>query len=618
MNKVIELVDSNKLTEAKELLLSLNLQNTFQHHTVMAVIHVMNGDKLNGLKSYINSYNIQPNKDILLNIIAITKELGMNAIDFYYAYINTFGCTEEILCGLMHSLIERRTFDNFNNLVKTYKFPTYIYYKYAINGYFNTGMDEEALTLIDECLQLNLTNDQRVIMNMYKNLLIPNTYNNQEEIDTTYNKLNNTIKSMINSNMVLTNVNSLSDDFFPLSLELSYIKQNNSQIFRNMNRLYRKLCPQLTYTSQHCYDLTKKANKIRIGFLSTFYVANTIIVMTHSNYIQRMSSDIFETFVFFIGEIKDNYGRNFWNNVQNPVKLVGNFETDRKTIDDLKLDILIYTDIGMGIYSYMLACSRLANIQCATYGHPETTGIDTIDYYITNRYFENDLTISQSHYTEKLLVFDSLATYYIDPTIRENYVPVISLSEKLGNVYACLQTLFKINDTMDMIFDKILDKDNSGIILLLDCIGYTDKIKLRMKKTMKHSDRVQFIKHLVPTQKYLEKLSEATVILDPYPVCGACTSLDALSIGKPIVTLPTEILRGRHTYGYYKKIGFMELVATDINNYVDIALKLAMDKEYNKYASKTIMDNKYKLFNDEESVNEWNSKMQELYLNHLK
>lgn len=339
--------------------------------------------------------------------------------------------------------------------------------------------------------------------------------------------------------------------------------------------------------------------------------------MTHSNYIQRMSRDIFDTFVFFVGEPKDDYGKNFWRNVDNPIKLAGNYGADRKIIEDCKLDILVYTDVGMSIYSYMLACSRLANIQCTTYGHPETSGIDTIDYYITSKYFEKDLFISQSHYTEKLIIFDSLATYYMDPVVRENYVPIINLSESTENVYTCIQTLFKINPTMDDIFDKILERDKNGTILLLDSVGYTDKIKLRMKTTMKHSDRVKFIKPMA-TKKYLEKLSEAAVILDPYPISGACTSLDGLALDKPIVALPSDILRGRHTYGYYKKMGFMDLIATDIDNYVDIAVRIATDKAYSKYVSGIILDNKHKLFNDEESVTEWNTKMEQLYLNLLK
>ena len=64
----------------------------------------------------------------------------------------------------------------------------------------------------------------------------------------------------------------------------------------------------------------------------------------------------------------------------------------------------------MDPFYYYLAYSRLAPIQINTWGHSETSGIDTIDYYFSSKYYE--IPDAQKFYSEKLVCLDSLCTYY--------------------------------------------------------------------------------------------------------------------------------------------------------------------------------------------------------------
>ena len=67
----------------------------------------------------------------------------------------------------------------------------------------------------------------------------------------------------------------------------------------------------------------------------------------------------------------------------------------------------------MNSETYMLACCRLAPIQMNTWGHSETSGIDTLDYFMSSRYYETET--AQDNYTEKLIRLDSLCTQYENP-----------------------------------------------------------------------------------------------------------------------------------------------------------------------------------------------------------
>ena len=58
-------------------------------------------------------------------------------------------------------------------------------------------------------------------------------------------------------------------------------------------------------------------------------------------------------------------------------------------IEEENLDIIFYPDIGMSAITYFLAFSRLAPVQIVSWGHPETTGIDTIDYFLSSQIIEN-------------------------------------------------------------------------------------------------------------------------------------------------------------------------------------------------------------------------------------
>lgn len=61
-------------------------------------------------------------------------------------------------------------------------------------------------------------------------------------------------------------------------------------------------------------------------------------------------------------------------------------------------------------------------------------------------------------------------------------------------------------------------------------------------------------------------------------------------------------------------MGIYNLIAKDIDDYVDIAYKLANDEEYNSNISKEILEKSPCLFEDMDSVYEWNSKLEELYI----
>lgn len=76
-------------------------------------------------------------------------------------------------------------------------------------------------------------------------------------------------------------------------------------------------------------------------------------------------------------------------------------------------------------------------------------------------------------------------------------------------------------------------------------------------------------------------LSDHTVVdivLDTFPYAGGATTLEALWMGTPVVTLPSDRIAGRHGAAFLREIGLERLVARDAGDYVEIARALASDR----------------------------------------
>ena len=106
--------------------------------------------------------------------------------------------------------------------------------------------------------------------------------------------------------------------------------------------------------------------------------------------------------------------------------------------------MLVFAEVGMDAVTYTLAFSRMAPIQCATWGHPDTTGSPAIDYFISSELLET--AEADAHYTERLVRLPNLGTYYERPRL----VGPAAVAEFFGlpadrHLYLCPQTLFKFH-----------------------------------------------------------------------------------------------------------------------------------------------------------------------------
>jgi predicted O-linked N-acetylglucosamine transferase (SPINDLY family)/SAM-dependent methyltransferase len=402
-------------------------------------------------------------------------------------------------------------------------------------------------------------------------------------------------------------------ELIPHIFYLPYQGLNDRDLQRDLARLYPVPvkpptgAPAFSPASAPSDRLSRRerdaTGKIRIGFVSHHFRAHTISQLM-SGLIAEISREKFSVTVLSIGDHGEEFADSIGAQADELVVLPLDGKRSRQKVADLRLDALFYADIGMDPYSYSLAFHRLAPVQCVTWGHPVTTGIPNVDYFLSSDLLEPEDALE--HYTERLIRLKGLPTCY-----RRPKPPLSRGRSHYGipddcHLYLCPQSLFKFHPDFDVALKDILSRDPNGRVVLIDGLEpeWNETLTGRFRQAFPESvDRVQFL----PRQSrddFLALLAVCDVMLDPFHFGGGNTTYEALSLGTPIVTLPSGFMRGRVTSACYRKMGLSDCIAGSAADYVELSVRLGTDPAYRRTMQARILAANSVLFDDRESVRE--------------
>jgi predicted O-linked N-acetylglucosamine transferase (SPINDLY family) len=438
-----------------------------------------------------------------------------------------------------------------------------------------------------------------------KNLMLPTIFEDLKDVDESRNRLLVYIQEILASKKKLS-CDIDSQLIKPLQFNLSYNQYNNLEINKKCVGFFRKIYPQLNKVHQL---KSTPSSKIKIGFISDYLTDHTIGKL-FKGIILNLDQNKFDTKIFhttktkrgeiyqdFIDAEKNNQIKNFIL----PIK----FEDKQKIIARENLDILFYPEIGLSLELYYLSFVRLATYQITSWGHPETTGNDTIDYFLTSKLIESQN--SHKKFSEKLLYADFLPMYYYTHIVK-NKLDTAMLSK--NNIYSCPQTLFKIHPEFDLVLGKILEEDKKAKIYFIkdsDNIYYK-KLLNRFKKNIKIDlNRIEFIDGLT-WEGYINHCGQASVLLDPFYFSAGNSFYESMFYGTPTITKPTEYTKSRLVVGAYNQMEIEKApVVNNIDDYVIKSVEIANNKNlyelknyYKEQAKKNLFENQFIIANLEE------------------
>jgi predicted O-linked N-acetylglucosamine transferase (SPINDLY family) len=289
------------------------------------------------------------------------------------------------------------------------------------------------------------------------------------------------------------------------------------------------------------------------------------------------------------------------------IELDHDLVTAARQIHELALDVLYYWEVGTDSINYFLPFFKPARFQSGFWGWPVTSGIARMDYYVSCEHLETES--AEQFYTEKLIKLPRLPTYYYRPPVLDE---IISKNEfgfdDTQHLYLCTQNLRKVHPDMDEVFKQILHKDEKAAILFIHDKQktVTKHLQKRLKQNMPEVlSRLHFIDRM-SAEKYLALVKTVDVILDTFHYTGgANTNYDAFAAGTPVVTLPTNMHRGRYTCAAYQQMGYMDMVADSIDDYVCIAVAIASDKALQHNASEAVLKGCEALLEDQQAVDDF-------------
>ena len=438
-----------------------------------------------------------------------------------------------------------------------------------------------------------------------KRLLFPTIFKDLKDVDTSRDDLNKNIEEILNSNKEIS-LNIDTQLIKPVRFDLSYDQYNNLEINKKCVNFYRKIYPQLNNINVLKKNLS---SKIKIGFISEYLTDHTIgklfkgIILNLDQ--NKFDIKIFHTAKIIKGKIyQDFINAEKVNQVKNfilPIK----FKEKQKIISDEALDILFYPEIGLSLELYYLSFIKLATYQITSWGHPETTGNNTINYFLTSKLIEN--ANSSKNFSEILLYADYLPMYYYPPIVN-NKLTKNDLSK--NNIYSCPQTLFKIHPNFDLILGKILKEDKKAKLFFIKDSNktYYKKLLTRFKKNKEIDlSRVEFING-VSWENYINHCGQASVLLDPLYYSAGNSFYESMFYGTPTVTKPTEHTKSRLVLGAYNQMKIDKApVVNTVDDYVGKAVEIANDKNlynlknyYSEEAKRKLYENKKIILNLEE------------------
>ncbi|HEY1474435.1 MAG TPA: tetratricopeptide repeat protein [Pseudolabrys sp.] len=321
--------------------------------------------------------------------------------------------------------------------------------------------------------------------------------------------------------------------------------------------------------------------RIRVGIVSSFFYSHSNWKIPIKGWIGQLDRSRFEVTGYHLGVMHDAQTDVAAKMCDRFVHRILDTAGWRREILQHAPHVLIYPGLLMDTSSLQLAAQRLAPVQCNSWGHPETSGLSTLDYFLSSDLMEPP--DAQAYYTEKLVRLPNLSIFY-EPI---EAAPAMVTREELGlrqhaTVFWSAQTLSKYLPQHDEVFVRIARAAGDCQFVFLRHFGGADITQVTRSRLtrafaaagLQVDDHCVFLDRLSQS-KFVAAAGLADVFLDSFDWSGCNSALESLPHGLPIVTMPGPFMRSRHSAAILQMMGVTDTIAETIDDYISIAARLA-------------------------------------------
>ncbi len=243
-----------------------------------------------------------------------------------------------------------------------------------------------------------------------------------------------------------------------------------------------------------------------------------------------------------------------------------------------RIDILVDLAGHSANDHLMIFARKPAPIQVTWLGYPDTTGMDVMDYRLTDA--EADPEGSDPYFTETLIRLPGGFLCYepLSETPDVSDLPALSTGEI---VFVSFNNTTKVTENVLGVWSRILKQIPKAHLLIKSKQMADESTEARYFKIFSDngisSDRVTILSRMSSRQGHLRLYNQVDIALDPFPYNGTTTSCEALWMGVPVITLRGERHVGRVGTSLLTRVGLTELIAESESDYIAKAVHLAGD-----------------------------------------
>ncbi|MFI4939362.1 MAG: tetratricopeptide repeat protein [Burkholderiales bacterium] len=394
---------------------------------------------------------------------------------------------------------------------------------------------------------------------------------------------------------------------------LAYQECDNKEPLSLYGELCRRLMQQWAALrpqplSSSTATLPPKTGKRRVGIVSAHIYDHSVWRAIVRGWVCGLDRQRFEVCVYHLGHHRDAETGLAERRAHAFVAGERDLEDWVQCLQDARLDVLLYPELGMDAMTARLASLRLAPVQIASWGHPESTGLPLIDYYLSAELFES--SNSDARYSEQLVRLPHLGCCFDAAPVQIEPVDLQSLGVRQDAVlFICAGTPYKYVPGHDDALVRIAQQvDNAQFLFFSSDI--TASLTERVVKRIGNAFEARGLdpkKHLAVCgwqrkARFYSVLSQAHVFLDTIGFSGFNTVMQAVDCALPIVTQRGKFMRGRLGSGIMERMGMDDAVCADDDDYVALAVKFALDDQAREQARSRIAERRHVLYGDHEPM----------------
>ena len=327
-------------------------------------------------------------------------------------------------------------------------------------------------------------------------------------------------------------------------------------------------------------DSTRSDAQLRIGFVSPDF-RNHAVALFFEPLLDHLPAHGFEVFCY--------------SNVERPDTVTGRLRAkaagwrDIAAIDDGaaaalvrrdRIDLLVDLSGHTARHRLRLFAHRPAPVQLTMIGHVNTTGVEAIDYRITDVITEPEGAGHDRWYTEKLLRMPHTSWCMRPPS--GGAAGAVSAEGGAGPgrpfTFASFNNFAKLSGAaLDLWTDLLVSLPDAKLVVATVPEGRTQaRLLERFAAAGVEPARIE-LHGLLSPDAYRAMHARVDLALDPFPCNGATTTLETLWLGVPVLALEGDSFRSRNGMGILFNASLAPLVARSPEHYLEIARRLASD-----------------------------------------